>query len=103
MFDFGNQFSSDNKKAIRFRISQEGISYYLFQAEGLFSKYEQNSIRDSFYEGDGKRLTIRPYYFSLGFNFTASSDKIVTLDKIIDFEKLNEFILTGKQNSGVKR
>lgn len=81
------------KKELKRKILN--ISYSL-DKQG-FRYTPNNSSSGQNYSSSDARITIKPYIFRIGFKLSGES-KNLSLEKTIDLEAINEFVLKGKSN-----
>lgn len=119
VFDFENEVAKVDRRAVeeRLRIREESIEIldksslhsYLFSAEGLeYKQLAVNSFRNS-QNYQNNKVAVRVYIPTKGFWNRKPQLKIemkgsvydydVPLEALLDFDKINKFILTGKIDS----
>ncbi len=82
-FRFGQEVAPKNRKEVKKRINE------LYEKEDIpFLKVCNYAITQN--------IRVDTFPFKLGFNLSMEKEGIIPLEKIIDLDTLNKFILTGE-------
>ncbi len=95
-FRFGHEVSDNDRKVLGKRYSYDSLTKYFEASEGL--KKTIGPVENETYYVDNIRreLKVFPCSFRLGFDVRVISNEKMPLEKMLDLDALNQFVLTGE-------